>query len=47
LGIDVGSSVSHVVPNLLVGRTYFFAVTAYDAAANESDYSTEASKLVQ
>ncbi len=32
---------------LLPGTTYFFAVTAYDTSGNESDYSNEASKLVQ
>ena len=46
-GVNVGNSVSHIVANLQVGRTYYFAVTAYDDAANESDYSEEASKLIR
>ena len=46
-GIDVGASVSRTVGNLTVGKTYYFAVTAYDLAGNESDYSAEASKLIQ
>ena len=35
-----------VVQNLPTGHTYFFAVTAIDAAGVESAYSNEASKLI-
>jgi fibronectin type 3 domain-containing protein len=40
------SATAHTVGNLPAGRTYYFAVTAYDAAGTESDYSAEASKTV-
>jgi len=46
-GIDVGGSVSHIAGSLQTGRTYYFAVTAYDGVGNESDYSAEVSKVVQ
>ena len=39
--IDVGQSTSCQVPNLIEGRTYFFAVTAYTAAGEESALSEE------
>lgn len=34
------------VTGLPSGRTYYFAVTAIDAAGTESAYSNEASKLI-
>lgn len=40
------SGTSYTVGNLTAGRTYHFAVTAYDAAGNESDYSSEVTKVV-
>jgi Fibronectin type III domain len=43
-GIDVGNASSFRVENLQAGQTYYFAVTAYDASANESAYSDEVSK---
>jgi Fibronectin type III domain len=46
-GIDVGRVATHVISGLGAGQQYFFAVTAFDAQGNESDYSAEASKLVQ
>jgi hypothetical protein len=46
-GLGAGQSSSYVVGNLPVNTTYYFAVTAYDAAGNESDYSAEASKTVR
>lgn len=46
-GINAGSSTTSVVTNLTVDRTYYFAVTSYDAAGNESDYSGEVTKLVR
>ena len=38
---DVGLVTTATVPNLPSGSTCFFAVTAYDTAGNESDFSTE------
>ncbi len=35
-----------LVTNLTQGSTYYFAVTAIDAAGQESAYSTEATKLI-
>jgi hypothetical protein len=40
-------SSSHIVGNLPAGSTYYFAVTSYDAAGNESDFSAEASKAIR
>ena len=42
--IDAGNVLTYDVPNLENGKTYYFAVTAYDAAGNESEfYSNEVS----
>jgi hypothetical protein len=38
--VDVGYVTNTVVSNLVVGKTYLFYLTAYDAACNESDPST-------
>jgi fibronectin type 3 domain-containing protein len=40
------TSPSYVVNNLTSGRTYYFAVTAYDAAGLESAFSAEAVKAI-
>src|SRR5438552_277186 len=42
---EVGSAVSASVSNLAGGKTYFFVVTAYNAAAVESGPSNEVSYL--
>ena len=42
--IDVGNTTSYTLNNLSDGSTYFFAVTDYDSAGNESSYSNELSK---
>ena len=41
--VDIGNATSYTVPNLTAGATYYFAVTVYDAALNESGYSNEIS----
>ncbi len=38
---DVGNTIECQVSNLPLGATYYFAVTAYDTANNESAYSDE------
>jgi hypothetical protein len=45
-GIDVGRVTSYVVTGLTPGTRYHFAVTAYAANGSESNFSAEASKLV-
>jgi hypothetical protein len=45
-GINTGSTTGYTASGLLAGRSYFFAVTAYDAAGNESAFSSEVSKFV-
>jgi len=37
--LSVGNTTNAEVGGLMEGRTYFFAVTAYDSFGNESDYS--------
>jgi len=44
--ISVGKVTSHVLTNLMNGTTYFFTITAYDTAGNESLYSPELSKSI-
>ena len=39
--LDVGNKTSFSINNLVVGTTYFFAVTAYDFSGNESGFSKE------
>jgi hypothetical protein len=46
-GLDAGRVAARVVSGLDTGQRYFFAVTAFDAQGNESDFSAEASKVVQ
>ncbi len=43
---DVGDNTSYLVPNLTNGVRYFFAVTAYDTANNESEFSDEVSIFI-
>jgi chitodextrinase len=45
-GAQAGNCTTYVVTNLNRGATYYFAVTAYDASGNESDFSNEASKSI-
>ena len=44
--IDVGKATKYTVPELTAGQTYYFAVTAYDAARVESGYSNEINQSV-
>jgi hypothetical protein len=46
-GLDASSSTRFEVSNLQRGQRYYFAVTAYDAAGNESGFSSEVSKQIQ
>jgi hypothetical protein len=46
-GIAAGRGETFVVTGLAAGQRHYFAVTAHDAQGNESDYSPEASKVVQ
>ncbi len=46
-GLDAQGATRFVVQDLVPGQRYYFAVTAYDAAGNESAFSTEVSKLIQ
>lgn len=43
-GINVGNVQVHEVNDLNSGQRYYFAITAYDAAGNESGYSNEVFK---
>jgi fibronectin type 3 domain-containing protein len=45
-GLAAGTATNYIVNNLPAGRTYYFAVTAYDASGNESAYSAEATKAI-
>ncbi|NUO83190.1 fibronectin type III domain-containing protein [candidate division KSB1 bacterium] len=44
--IDVKLALKYAFNNLTEGQTYYFAVTAYDTAGNESGYSVEVSAQV-
>ena len=44
--IDVGPQTSGQVPNLQRGKTYYFAVTAYNSEGTQSDFSEEISYTV-
>jgi uncharacterized protein YfaP (DUF2135 family) len=43
--IDVGKVTTYAIHNLSPG-TYYFAVAAYDASGNETEYSNEVAKKV-
>jgi hypothetical protein len=46
-GVNTGSTTNFTASGLTSGRVYYFAVTAYDAAGNESGYSAEVSQVIQ
>jgi fibronectin type 3 domain-containing protein len=41
-----GNTTTYIATGLQFGTTYFFVVTAYDIAGNESAYSNEVSKSI-
>ncbi|MGH7147775.1 MAG: fibronectin type III domain-containing protein [Nitrospiraceae bacterium] len=41
-----GKVTSYTISNLPKGQTYFFAISAYDTAGNESPLSAEVSKSI-
>ena len=41
-----GGMTSYIVTGLQFGTTYYFVVTAYDIAGNESAYSNEVNKSI-
>ena len=43
--VDVGNTTSYTVSNLIDGQTYYFTVTAHNAAGFESVYSNEVSVM--
>jgi len=44
--VNVGNVTTFKVINLSKGKTYYFAITAYDTSGNESAYSNEATKTI-
>ena len=44
--VDVGNQTTYPLSGLAEGQTYYFAVTAYDASGNESDFSNEMSTTI-
>jgi len=44
--VDAGNNTSCTIPDLVVGATYYFAVTAYDSYGYESAYSNEVASTV-
>jgi len=46
-GVNVGSNVQYQVTGLTRGTVYYFAITAFDKAGNESGYSGEVSLMPQ
>ena len=45
--VDVGNVTTYQTPELTPGYTYYFVVTAYDLALNESGYSAQISKYIE
>jgi PKD repeat protein len=44
--VDVGNTTARTVTGLLEGKTYYYAVTAYDSSRTESGYSNQATSTV-
>ena len=45
--VDVGTATTFTASTLTVGATYYFTVTAYDTAGNESGFANEVSRTIQ
>lgn len=45
--VDVASSTQYIFKNLKKGETYYFSITSYDKAGNESCFSGELSKIIK
>jgi len=45
--VDVGNDTTYTLHDLFPGTQYFFSVTAYDTAWNESNYSEEVSYTIE
>jgi hypothetical protein len=46
INLDIGNAITYKMSNLEDGIVYYFAVTAYDASGNESNFSNEVSKAM-
>ena len=46
-GLSTDKLTQYNVGGLQSGRTYYFSVTSYDGAGNESGYSAEVSQVAQ
>lgn len=46
-GINTNKLTQYSVGGLQSGRTYYFTVTSYDAAGNESGYAAEVSQVAK
>jgi fibronectin type 3 domain-containing protein len=46
-GISIGAATTYTLSGIQRGPAYYFAVTAVDAAGNESPYSNEVMKMIQ
>ncbi len=44
--VDVGNATTYTIQGLTQGVTYYIALTAYDSADNESDFSNEVSGTI-
>jgi len=44
--VSVGDTTTATIPGLVEGKTYYFAVTAYNAFGDESDFSAETTFIV-
>jgi hypothetical protein len=47
VSVDAGLATTAALSGLEAGRTYYFAVTAYDTSAQESDFSNEVLRVIR